>query len=207
MINSKPVKMNRRSKAKEDKDKAITPFQKLKATIVYAFKEHIYWPIDNFVSRYVERISRSIAYARFGWDNFDWDHAYAWDLMSFKLKRLQKCLQNGHVHQEKADMDALKEMIKIIGRLKESEYDDIYHKIHDKKWGRSIRKTTPIYDENGKIKHYRWESSKPKAKTEAQKTKERAGFLKCFELGEVDRLKDFDRMNEIMKKHMHKWWD
>src|SRR5208282_968600 len=65
------------------------------------------YPVESFYRRTKERIGRSYSYARFGWLNYDFDMACAWDLLEFKLKRLRVALKNGHAIQEPEDMRAL----------------------------------------------------------------------------------------------------
>ena len=83
----------------------------------------------------LERTLRSLAFAKHGWLSFDFDSAYIFNLMAFKLKRIYKCLENDQAIQTKEDMAYLKEAINICERLFDHNYDDKYHKAHDKKWG------------------------------------------------------------------------
>jgi hypothetical protein len=139
--------------------------------------------------------------------HFDFDHAYIWDLMAFKLRRILDVLVDGHLHQDPESIKALKEAIKICDRLHEQNYEDKYHTAHDRKWGRLKHKDIPNYDANGKIVSYTWDMSRPKAKTKGQKEKERKDFLEILENGERDRRADLDRLNVILKEHEQKWWD
>ena len=81
--------------------------KKILYSIGQFFMFKVYYPLESFYTRTKERIFRSYDYARFGWLNYDFDMSCAWDLLEFKLKRLRKCLQNGHAIQEPADMAAL----------------------------------------------------------------------------------------------------
>lgn len=182
-------------------------FTKMREKISYAFKMYLYYPVDSFISRYVERISRSLAFAKHGWMHYDFESAYLYDLMAFKMKRIYGCLENGHAIQEEEHMAALKEAIAICERLFKGEYERPHYDKHDEKWGEMESNHIPEYDANGKILHYRWESWRPKAVTPAQKKKERADLKKVWQNGEKDRQADLDRLNEILKKHEPAWWD
>lgn len=177
--------------------------------VLYYFRHWIYYPLDNFYNLYKERISRSLTFAKFGWLNYDFDINYTYKLLEFKLKRLQECLESGHAVQQKDDVTALKELIKIVKRLYTEEYENKYHKEHDKKWGKLLSKTIPNLDENGKIKNYSWKSWRSKLKNASKKNqeKEKLDFLNCFTKGDLDRCKDINRMTEILKKHSRSWWD
>jgi len=170
----------------------------------------VYYPVESFFRRIKERAARSCRWAAFTYKNYDFDSVYLYDVMAFKLKDLKKCLENGHSIQEKEDMDALHDLIKICGRLRRQRYDSIYHKLHDRKWGKRPHwGTKPCLDKNGKetgcvemIK-----KDRPKVKNKKQRAQETKEFLRCYELGEIDRCADIDRMAEMLKKYSPKWWD
>jgi hypothetical protein len=119
-------------------------------------------------------------------------------------------LENGHSVQEKEDMDALQELIKICGRLRRGRHDRIYHKLHDKKWGKMPPwDTKPYIEKDGK---YKGSSTiifkdRPNVKNKKQKEQERKEFRRCYDLGEIDRCADIDRMAEILKKNGPNFWD
>jgi hypothetical protein len=169
----------------------------------------IFYPVESFFSRLAERVGRSWSWARFMYLNYDFDSAYLYSVMSFKLKKLYTVLENGHAVQEPVDMAALKEAIGICDRLFEGKYDHKYMDIHDKKWGKLPRfKTKPIKNEDGKVTHYQMITRKrSKVKTKKQEKQEREEFRKTWELGEQDRRADIDRLAEILKEHARKWWD
>lgn len=170
-----------------------TKLGKLLQTVKDFIVIEIYYTVESFFNRYIERISRSLAFAKRGWLHYDFESAYLYDIMAFKLKRIYPVLKNGYAVQEKENMDALKEAIAICERLFAGNYDDKYHKAHNKKWG----KIDILDDKRHRVK----------AKTPAQKEQERKEFMKCWEDGEKDRIADLDRLNEILKKHEPTWWD
>lgn len=169
----------------------------------------LYYPVERFYRVTKERTSRSYAYARFGWRNYDFDMACAWDLFEFKLKRLYRCLQNGHAIQESEDMKALLELIKIVRRLSRGRYEDKYYKLHDKRWGKIESETIPNYDENGKITTYTWNSWRTKTKDASDKVKkqERKETKAIWKNAEKDRVRDVKRMGELIVKHGLRFWD
>lgn len=206
MIKSKALKSSGRFRWPKDKEPE-TRLQKIVSKVLDLYRSYLYYPIHGFIFRYHERIGRSLAYAKFGWLNYDFDSACLFDLMAFKLERIHECLKNGHAIQEKESMDALKESIVILNRLSDERYEDKYHKVHDKKWGRIRSKFIPTYNAENKHTGSIWNTSRRKAKTPAQKKKERREFRICWENGEKDREKDVERLNEIFKKYQRSWWD
>lgn len=186
------------------------PVKKAIHAVWHFVKFEILYPIDGFYHRYKERIGRSIAFARFGWLNYDFDAYTMYDLMQFKLKRIQKALIKGMAIQEKEDMDALQVAIKLTGRLYRGNYERYFHKLHDRKWGDmpDWDSEPADLDKNGKPLTFRLIfKERANVKTEEDKEQQRKDFLACYEQGEVLKLKDLDKLNEIFKKHAARWWD
>lgn len=178
--------------------------------LIYWFKKIFIWTISDNHRKYKERILRAYDYAKFGWINYDFDMSCAWDLFDFKLRRLHKCLKNGHAVQEPEDMKALVEFTKIVNRLSNDRYERKYYRRHDKKWGKIESRTTPNYDSNGKIITYTWHSWRSKCPENASdklKKKERKETRTIWVNAKKDRARDVNRMAEILIKHGRSWWD
>lgn len=180
-----------------------TGFGKIKEKILSFVKEHFYYPVESFLRRNYERTKRSVAYARFGWLHYDFDSAFLYDLMAFKLRRILDCLIHGHAIQEKENMDALREAIKICDRLHENEYDAKYYKAHEKKWGKLKTWFTPVEGSTSS----QWNSTRKGIVTKADERNERKDHRKIWDLEEQDRRADIDRLAEILKKYERSWWD
>lgn len=161
----------------------------------------VYFFPDLF-SMYYERISRCFAYARFGYKNHDFDSILLYDLMAFKLKRIYKCLKDGHAIQEKENMDALLEAIDICNRLSNENYESKYLDLHDSKWGELKHNCAKSGERYSRINFYR-----EGVKTEEDKELEKQEFNKCYYLAEQDRQKDLDKLNWLFKQHLPCWWD
>lgn len=168
-------------------------------------KNYLIYPVEDFFNRYSERISRSYAFAKIGWLSYDFESLYIFELISFKLKRVESCLKNGHAIQEDEDMLALKEAIEICDRLFDEEYDSKYRELHTKKWGEQPDFTTEPTEtpQYSRIVF----KDRPNVKSEEDKKLEREEFLKTFENAEQDRRNDLDRLNYLFKEHLPKWWD
>lgn len=192
MINSKAINESIFDKPKTLKEK------------IYSFFDDL---IFYHIRRYYEKFSRVYAFARLGWDNYDFDSGYLYDVMIFKMKRLHAGLLTGYAIQEDEDMAALLEAIAICERLKDENHDDKYLDVHNEKWG------APEFDFGEKLTNadgsLTWRSSciSRKNVTVANEELERVEYLECLNKAEADRLKDIDRLAEIFKKHLPKWWD
>ena len=51
------------------------------------------------IKRFFQAIKRSYDFAKIGWGNYDWDHGYLFELMLFKLQRIEISLKNGLAEQ------------------------------------------------------------------------------------------------------------
>lgn len=199
----KAIKLSTESSSKEN----TNPFKKALDSAMYLFKDRVCWPVESFFSRTYERVSRSWAYARFGYKHYDFDSAYLYDLMSFKLKRLEKCLLNGHAIQEDEDMKKLKEAIKLLDRLFDEKYEQKYNALHDKKWGKLKFNRISKEQENGVFKVTFASSKRSKIKSKADEKQETKEFLEVYKTAEKDRQADLDKLNVFFKKTMPKLWD
>lgn len=210
MINSKALKDSFRCGCPPGQDPKNGFFKRVIEAIKNLFLYHVFYPLENIFQRYVERIGRSIAFARQGWLSYDFDGCTLYDLMQFKLKRIKKTLIDGSAVQEDADMKALQQCIKLTGRLFRGCYDEYYHKLHDKKWGPMPDWDTEPHkaDENGNVLYSRiLFKDRPNVKSPEDKLQERKEFMECYEKGEINRLKDLDTLNSLFKSHIAFWWD
>lgn len=215
MFNSKALKtlpkrfMTEECGCPEGDHKDHSFFNKCLRTIGRFYMFNIYYPIESLFHRLHERIGRSMAFARFGYMNYDFDFHCVYELLVFKSKRVQRSLINGHAIQEKEDMDALQEFIDVCKRLSKENYEEQYYDALEVKWGkRPDFDMEPNVDADGEVRTYRMISyDPPNVKTEEDKIlydKEQKG---CWESGELDRRKDIDRMAELLKTYGPRWWD
>lgn len=205
MSNSKAVKGTSPEEIQAERDARKTPV--FLRPIVDWIEDKLVWPVQHFFTYNYERISRSLAWARKGWDHYDWESAYLYDVMAFKLKRVHAALLDGNAIQEDENMEPLKEAIAICERLFKGDYDDQYYALHDEKWGKLESSFTPYFFPNGERAGSSWNTWRKNAVTEEQKAEELAELRKVWEYAERDRQLDIDRLAEILKKHEPTWWD
>lgn len=139
-------------------------------------------------------------------DDRDWDYAFIYRILAFKLERVHTALVEGVAVHKKKDLNALKKCIRILKRLDADDYDMKHYRAHDKKWGKMKTWFEPVDPDKPDGSQY-WRSSRSKVKTKKQREKERAEFLECYKKGGEDREKDFDELFRLMKEHRHSWWD
>lgn len=156
-----------------------------------------FWP----VVRIWRKLSRSFAFARLGWNNYDWDHAYLLQLMIFKMKRMQKaCFEEGHHIPEKLPQQSLRLCIKLGEKLLKDDY--FYHSgLHNVKWGELefVEKT----DETGR----KYTGMGRSGVTPEQEEQERAEAMEAYRKDDSVKARDTRWFYGIMAKYQESWWD
>lgn len=151
-----------------------------------------------------ERVGRSLAYARFGWSNYDFDGAYALELLAFKLRRIQNSLLNhGSAYQDKQTVQSLRLVIRLLDRLVKDEYSKHYDK-HGKKWGHSEF----IADTDEQSSTYgRTVLKYPHPVTPEQDEQRTQELRAAFDADDQTRTRDSRLCFSIMSKYLPYWWD
>ena len=160
----------------------------------------VYFP----VRRICRKLSRSWAYARVGWSNYDFDSGYVFELLIFKLKRLRRALlDEGHTVHDKATVQSLKLVTRLLIRLRDDDYSYFYGR-HNAKWnpaklGMSFE---PIPDSK-LLNMVTFRDSLP----EDQKQQEEIEVRQAFAADEAMRDRDARWCFNIMAKYYPYWWD
>lgn len=196
MINYKQIKSY--SSKSDEHNKKIPPL--LKKVEEYLHDKiasiHLFFRIKY------RKFMQAYQYAKYGWNDFDWDYVTIFDIMAFKMNRIEKCLKKGHHVQIKAEMDALKECQKICKRLRDEDfYEDKYYKLHNKKWGKANYKF--IKNDNNIST---MQCSRKNIKTKEDKKLEVKDFLQMYKNSDKDWKKDVDRLCHLFKKYSRTWW-
>ena len=174
----------------------------------YWLKENTYDRWYGIYYRFRSKLTRAYSYAKFGWNNHDWASNYTLELMMFKLRRLQSCLNNGNSIQNDEDVKALQDILKVLNRLSKGRYDRKYRKIHDKKWGELRTWFTPVSTSSGKLSgSSMWNHARANARSEEELKQERIDSSDCFYKAKADREADYERLGILMKGHFDNLWD
>lgn len=153
--------------------------------------EKIGWTIGNKVKRFFSRIQRFFDYVPLIWKDEDWDSAYIYILMKYKIGRIRKTIHENDNHEGcEKDVANMKEVEECIQRvLDESHMDKEYEEFHDK---------YPMKFEDMKDGTSRLVDQGEPCNTERKNL-----VAKSNEMW----LKDWNRIWEIMKDESRKWWD
>lgn len=161
----------------------------------------VYSKIYSFFSR----LRRSCAYAKFGWDNYDFDGAYALKALSFKLKRIRHVLTTGHLIQDDTTLQSLGLAIRLLDRLVADDYSYFIDQ-HNKKWyGVEYPEIgfEAVEDERGLSRMVFPSEALP----EDQQEQERAEHIAAWEADEKLKGRDKRWAFSIIEKYYEHWWD
>jgi hypothetical protein len=191
--------------------KALKDFPEKKSSKLYlwwidsAIGEWYYEFTHKYVTNPIFQIKRLYQWYKNVFRNdYDFDFHCMFAIIEYKLKRIQKCLENGHAIQEDQDMHALALAIKLAGRLKDDKYEERSYDRMDKKWGEMKTWTTPCNDRSGCSE---WHSSRPNANTDEEKAQEMAYRREQYRLSEYRKKREERWMYAILQRHGRSWWD
>lgn len=158
----------------------------------------------NYIKRSFSKLVRAFQYAKFSWNNEDWDHAFIWQLLGFKLKRVKINLDNGYGVQEPDDSAALMEAIAICERLSsEDEYGLELDSAHAEKWGELKMNFIKIPDSDFSTAKFSYsKATTPELYQQAAKESSNI-FDAKYELEKTD----LKRIGQILEQHSRKWWN
>lgn len=153
-----------------------------------------------------ERVSRSWAFAVYAWENYDFDAAYALQLLSFKLKRVQHVLlTKAHTVQEPKHLQALKLTIRLIDKLSADEYQYSYVR-HNKKWFGVAHPPFSFEKCDDPVGGSRLISARDHL-PEEQRQQENAEAVAAFAADDAAKARDKRWAFEIFAKYYENWWD
>jgi len=160
----------------------------------------VYWPLRQFY----KKTARSFAYAKIGWDNYDFDAGYMLTLLLFKLKRLQDfLLYKGNAVQDKDTLQSLRLAIRLLKRLTNDRYSYFYDR-HNAKWNPTgIKMTFKELPDSDLLEMVSYRHQLPAEEQE----REGAELRQAFELDDAMRERDARWCFSILAKYYRHWWD
>jgi len=126
----------------------------------------------------ITRIKRAIVYAFHGWNSFDYDYAFIFHLLQFKLKRMLPEVGK-HAVLDKKTKQSLRIAVKLLEKINTNNYSYF------------VDEYVKRYGEIGLFK----ELDNPEE------------FHKAFAMDEQQRKRDINLLFDIMKKYITYWWD
>ena len=160
------------------------------------------------IRRFFRAVWRASAYAKFGWNNHDWDNSYLLDLLHFKLQRMHKYLKaETYAKQDKPSIQSLRLAARLAKKLTDELYSHFLDQ-HDKKWGPLNMELTPAehvegLPGGGSVCNF----SRPNVTSKKKEAQERREFKKAVKMDEQIRARDARWLFSIMEKYYQYWWD
>lgn len=136
--------------------------------------------------------------------DYDFDGHCLFAIIEYKLKRLEKCLINGHAVQEPKDMKAIKLAIKLSGRLKDDKYEEISWNRIERKWGELKTWTTPCENKKG---YSQWHSKYERVNTKEDEDLCRLDRLYQWDKAFTKMKRDEKNLYSILHKYLRNLWD
>lgn len=162
------------------------------------FFGNIYYLVRGFF----RSVKRSYDYAKFGWNNHDYDYGYLLELMHFKLKRLENAILNGYAERNKQTNQSIRICIKLLKKLAFKDYG-YFTELHYKKWG----EPEMVYSESDSKGLVRAEIKYKNVITDEDKKQQTQEFLEAYKKDEEQEQRDVRLLFSIMAKYHKRWWD
>ena len=145
-------------------------------------------------------ITNIIAWFPIIWRDRDWDHWYVYEILCFKLKRMEKLFRKyGHAVESESIADQIKEVIVGLDRLVEDDYcTDLYSTIR-KRWGELE------FAETGKDGYSTLKATKVKTKEDEESYS--TAIRECVKLEEKAIQEDLALVFDTMRDNIRSWWD
>lgn len=154
------------------------------------------------IQKFFTKLKRVWDFAVIGWGNYDWDHGYLYELILFKLKRMDYALKNGVAIHEKPTLQSLRICIKLLEKINKPDSYHYFTDLHDAKWGVAVM-TPGRKTKHGTIITF----ERAKVITEEDKEIETREFLEAYRKDEEQETRDIKLLFDIMAKYSRAWWD
>ena len=163
-------------------------------------------------------IQNLIAYAKLIWNDRDYDHAFLYQLLSFKLSRMEKFFASPSAQRMDADeiSAAIGACRDALERVMNDNYLEDEVEAFDKKWGVRCCPNCgglfcdcfPVYGGNGKeIIAHKLVLEYPNALNEEQRKAAREEALELAVRQQDCFLDDMERAFDIIARCSSGWWD
>lgn len=169
---------------------------------------------DKITFRYFrQRVKQSLAYFKQGWENHDFDSAYALDDFIWKLGRLEKVISKyGHHVDSKEDAGKIHKTLELLKRVKEDEYDREEMDKLDEKWGKSVHYSAKKDDLfNWDVPSLQSGSTISFSKREKENDKNEAQIHRetraAYRLAASRQKKDWKEALKLIEENFFSWWD
>ncbi len=140
-----------------------------------------------------DRMFRVMQYLPVIWRNEDWDYAWIYRLMAYKLERVEKCLANDKLHENAERYARQVRVCRILlERLEKDEYCEKELEEYYQRWGKAEFLNNALV--------------KSKVVTEQDRLESAEEIRRIFTKEEERRTRDLDTFWLVFKKYHRHWW-
>ena len=155
------------------------------------------------IKEFVKNIPRNIKYGTHNlikwfpivWCDRDWDHNYLYEILRFKLNRMEQELHGSWIGSDK-EAKEVKKCVLLLDRLLKDEYHEIAYKNFYKKWGE------PDYTINKNI----FKPVYPNDPNDENEEEIEIEYKRKMNDSQYLEDQDVEMLFDIMKKRIRRWW-
>ncbi len=183
-------------------DLGDTDMTKLDHVLEFFKKITFYYDINS----HYRRLRRSISWAIFMYNNYDFDHSYMYKVIHKKLTAMAASMKDSHIVEGEriSTLDNMYNALHCLDDLIDDDFARKEHDDHEKEYG-------PLefqFEEIGKKKAYsKLNFKRDKTLTKARKKQEKLDFYQIGELEYKRKLQTKKQLFTLMDKHIEEWWD
>ena len=145
-------------------------------------------------------IKNIIAWFPIIWRDRDWDSWYIYEILNFKLKRMEQNIRKyGHAVESESIADQIKEVIVGLDRLVEDDYCADLHSAIREKWGEME------FVDSEKEGYSTLKATKVKTKEDEESYS--TAIRECVKLEEKAIQEDLALVFDTMRDNIRSWWD
>jgi hypothetical protein len=159
----------------------------------------------NFIKRNIKAFFRACAFFKMGWTNYDWDYAYIYELLEFKLKRMEKVIGNGWGANSHRLVKQMKYTRYLLNRIVEHNYYDKYEAPLVEKYGK--RHIEFLKTDDSRYTQMLIVYSKIDKTDEKKLEEANDAYLGIYKQSEMDRSADVERCFKFIGRQHRHWWD
>jgi len=140
-----------------------------------------------------------IAYARFLWNDYDFDYGSIYRLLHFKFERMYRALKNRHAMDSEKRAQQILEASNLAKKLFEDNFAETEYDALTEHWGELEFIDNKEYPGHFKVKC-------AKVQTEEDEERERQDYLKIMELEAQRRLEAKEALFQLIRDNIEDWW-
>jgi hypothetical protein len=161
--------------------------------------------VTRWPRRTYSRIRHTIKWLPVIWKDQDWDQAWLWEMLDFKLKSMEGFYRSDYAWSMEAGRvaDQIKRCRLVLARIIADDYIINATLYHDKKWG-DVRWNFGEMNDAG---FGSLTFTRPGGVVAWDEKTERKEFIWCSRHADYMKKQDIDYLFKLMGRYVNSWWD